>query len=230
MGGVNIEHNLLIDLSSAAFYLHCTANTTVTNNIAVNVNTRDSAQGMSAFMGCDAGGYHATGPNPPNAINFTQNVVLLNRQRLLTGMNFAQSSFNDNCYATQTKNDSMVRFGLIFLAECYDWRTSVDRCTSAEANASTFAQWRHLGFDRASIVGVDPKFVDAPYNLQLQAASPLHSLGFKPLDFSHVGVIDNGLLRRLALPPAVYDRYPFGRPKTTEAFHGTITRPRASTK
>ena len=44
--------------------------------------------------------------------------------------------------------------------------------------------WRGKGFDKASLLNVDPGFVDAQagdYNLV--SGSPLHKIGFEPLPF-----------------------------------------------
>ena len=50
LGGVNITRNLLVNLSSAALYLHCGSNIRVSDNVAALLNTRDFGQGMSAVQ------------------------------------------------------------------------------------------------------------------------------------------------------------------------------------
>ena len=73
LGGVNITRNLLVNLSSAALYLHCGSNIRASDNVAALLNTRDFGQGMSAVQ--------AGSPPPPPSRCLLSTLIALPLER-----------------------------------------------------------------------------------------------------------------------------------------------------
>lgn len=213
VGGVHVSQNILANLSSAALYIHCGVNITVENNIAAFSNLRDASlaavgAGGSAVMGCDAGGYWRSGPNPAFSLNMRRNIVATGAGPLLMGMNFRTSNFNENVYTTTSNGN--LSFGAVFLDSCFDWRAGHNNCHQRDANATTFAEWTRLGQDRLSrITEPEQVFQHLPNNLLPRPTSVATKLGFEPIDVGTVGVSRDTFLARLRLPLTAYDRYPF---------------------
>lgn len=69
------------------------------------------------------------------------------------------------------------------------WDTRWDKASpQAKFSNATLEQWRSRGHDTNSVFA-EPMFVDAAKNdFRLQADSPAHKLGFKPISLSNVGV------------------------------------------
>ena len=166
-GSVRWEQNLVHDVGDETIALHCGHANVATNNIlAAGQQCRGTSCSPHAYLyGCEFG--------QPNEFDFTKNVVYM-------------AAPEDNLFVSYAIYGNATYADNLYYSENSDHELNFPNVAQNATNL-TFAEWQATGQDKGSVQG-DPRFVDfAARNFALRPDSPLHAMGFVPIDASAAG-------------------------------------------
>ncbi|HZH94316.1 MAG TPA: right-handed parallel beta-helix repeat-containing protein [Flavisolibacter sp.] len=163
-----IENNLVYNTKFAPFNIHYAKELLVRNNIFALGKLEQINRGRRELH---------------NSVYFENNIVYWKEGSLLSG-NWKDTTYSRYESPMHTGPDSST-----FTFDYNLYYNPMQPLDSIRFQDLTFAGWQRRGKDMHSRYS-DPQFVDADrFNFTLKASSPAFKMGFKPIDFSQVGIV-----------------------------------------